>query len=530
MTDQFTADTDDLRAFADSGRGRLASLAAISQLIAFRRSWVGRVLGDGPTGESTGRALAELHDRLAIGNVFAETIADALEAFEPADPDGDASRVRVDQRIVATALREVGLVTTGHLTPGAADRLAGRLDQDGLADDGPLATVAATHRSVVADIDRGDDLGITNGELNRVRDHLAELDQTGVELVFAQLTDAQLERLFHNVHSSGFWSNDWDDRERTEFYDLLAPLSSELKIELEPHSPYLGAWGAAEQAATARGAPTALANLVGSDGVTGRLDFEEREALLRQAANYPTPTAIGNLSRLADHGWFDGMSLDDQQRTAKMIGHLSSHHIGDRTVIDNTLDHFLAPDAPYRFDWDKDGTAYGSAGGGEFHLNRRYLDAGDDPVSRSIPAGIDADDTEHMVLHTVAHEVNHLVNDDRVDDSFEYFMAEYRAYWVGHVSQFGAPPTRGDVEGRVRYLLTASDGAYRHIASAVDDPVEGPKIADFATGIVGRPVTASDLVVEIRAGVTDPDDPAPTPIPVDDGPNSTTNAPIEDVP
>ncbi len=526
MIDEFTADTDDLRTFADTGRHRLATLASVSRLIAFHRSRVGGVLGDGPTGEAVGHTLAELHDRLTIGNAMAETVADALEAFA----GGDDPLISVDPLIVTAAMREVGLVTTGRLTSGAADRLAGRVDVGGLADDGPLATIGAAHRMVVADIDRGDDLGISNGELNRVRDHLADLDPAGIELVFAQLTDVQLERLFHNVHSSGFWSNDWNDRERTEFYRLLAPLPADRKLALGANSPYLGAWGSAERAATDPGAPAALDGLLTGDGVTGRLDFEERTALLRQAANYPTPAAIDNLTRLADHGWFDGMSLDDQQRTTKLIGHLSSHHPGDRAVIDHTLDQVLAPDAPYRFDWDRGGTAYGSAGGGEFHLNRRYLDAGDDPVSASVPAGIHPDDTEHMVTHTVAHEVNHLVNDDRVDASFEYFMGEYRAYWVGHLAQFGSPPTRGDVEARVRYLLTATDGAYRHIADAVDDPIEGPRIAAFAADIVGRAVTADDLVVEIRAGVTDPDDPAPAPIPVDDGPNSTTNAPIEDVP
>lgn len=70
-------------------------------------------------------------------------------------------------------------------------------------------------------IDAGDDLGITESELDTIQDKLEALTDAELEYVLASMTDEQLERLFHNVHSSGFWSDDWNDRERAEFYDNL---------------------------------------------------------------------------------------------------------------------------------------------------------------------------------------------------------------------------------------------------------------------------------------------------------------------
>ena len=341
------------------------------------------------------------------------------------------------------------------------------------------------------------------------------------------LTDRQLEVVFHNVHSSGFWSNDWNDRERTGFYELFGPLSTELKCRVGRFSPYLAALAEAERAAAGdRPAQRALVSLHTSDGFTGHLDFDQRTAVLWQAAHHPSEVAIGNLERLAVHRWFARFDLADTQRSAKMIAFLSEHP-GDPAVIANTLELFLAPDAPYRFDWDREGRAYGSAGGDEFHFNRRYLDGGDDPVLGSVPSGRRQRDTVHMVTHTVAHEINHLVNGDRPTATYEYFMAEYRAFWVGHVAQHGSPPTRGEVRRRVEGFFTAGpDDAYHRIAQAVDDPIEGPLIAAFATDILGRPVAADDLATEIAAGVTDPDVLAPRPVPVDGGSNSLDNAPV----
>jgi hypothetical protein len=378
---------------------------------------------------------------------------------------------------------------------------------------------------IVAAIDKGDDYNMSNGELNRVNDELKDLDVRHRQLVFDSLTDDQLDVVFHNVHSSGFWSNDWDDRERTEFYAILDPLSTKSKERAGQFSPYLEALAEAEQAADGDWAATsALHALRTGDGFTDDLDFDERTALLWQSAHYPDARSIANLERLADQDWFVRFDLGDTQRSAKMIAFLSQHP-GDRTVIDNTLDAFLADDAPFRFDWNKQGRAYGSAGGDEFHFNRAYLDAGNDPVVASVPSTTTYERTEHMVTHTVAHEVNHLINEDSVADTYQYFMAEYRAYYVGQLARNGTPPTRGEVERRVSSFFNAKPGdSYDDIADAARDPVQGPLIAAFAEDILGRPVDHEDLDTEFSIGVTDPDVLAPPPISVAGEANNVENS------
>jgi hypothetical protein len=79
---------------------------------------------------------------------------------------------------------------------------------------------------------KGDDLAVTEGELNRIQDHLAELDDQELAYVMANLTDRELEVLFHNVHSSGFWSNDWSNKQRAEFYQNLMRVGETADIEV----------------------------------------------------------------------------------------------------------------------------------------------------------------------------------------------------------------------------------------------------------------------------------------------------------
>lgn len=93
----------------------------------------------------------------------------------------------------------------------------------------PEAAQAQAALDEVQDILGDDgDYDVSNGELNDIRDQLDGLSPDQIAAVLSGLSDAQIEALFHNVHSSGFWSNDWDDRERDEFYDIIddaGPLS-----------------------------------------------------------------------------------------------------------------------------------------------------------------------------------------------------------------------------------------------------------------------------------------------------------------
>lgn len=169
----------------------------------------------------------ELIDHMVIDTAFVEIVGDALEAF---DVDDDPLAT-VSSGVIDVALSGEGLgtlTTTVPATPAALARVAGRLDGDGLDRESAVIEAAAAYHLIVAAIDRGDDRGMSNGELNRVNDRLAALDPATRALVVDQLDADQLTVLFHNVHSRGWLSNDWDDGERDRFYTMLR--------EMEPSS------------------------------------------------------------------------------------------------------------------------------------------------------------------------------------------------------------------------------------------------------------------------------------------------------
>jgi len=399
-------------------------------------------------------------------------------------------------------------VTTPVLPPG--------LEADGTFSDPALES---TFGDIIDAIDNGDDLGMSNGELNDVRDLLAGLTPEERALVIARLTDKQLERIVHNLHSDSFWSNDYDDRERTEFYELLYDLPLEQKDRIGQFSPFMESFVAAERGVLGDpDAQAAFESLIYADTFTDGPDFDERTALLSADGNYPDPTSITNLEQLTTREWFTDLDLADTQRSAQSVAFLTQYTGGDQDVINNTLDQILADDSTIVLRWDDLGTSlFGTAGGGVITLNRDMLADGNGLVDISNAS------TERMLTHTVAHEVNHVVNNDTVSSSFEYFMGEYRAFYVGEQARYGTTPTAGQVRGRVSALLTATTGAYSNIADALGDPVQGPLIADFVSGIVGHEVTPENVVAELAA-IDDASIDAPTPISVDGGPNNLDNS------
>ena len=139
-------------------------------------------------------------------------------------------------------------------------------------------------------------------------------------------------------------------------------------------------------------------------------------------------------------------------------------------------------------------------------LNSDYLDAGNCPVDLSVHS-----QTHHMLTSTIAHEVSHIVNGDTPSSSFDYFMAEYRAFYVGESVKHGRPPTNAEVQARVDlFLNSSSTGAYPTITEALNDPDEAAKIAEFVSQITGRPVTGDNVASEI-ASLDDPSATAPLP-------------------
>lgn len=248
MSDEVRANTDDLSSFVESGRAFRSSLEEIREDVGRHRSMAADSL-DGTPPASAEPVLVELINRVVISNEFVEAVLDTLLAFET----DDDPMVTVSGDVVAAGLEEAGF--SGLLDPstrrGVAN-LAASVDGDGLDAEGGVADAGAAYVRIASEIDKGDDLGMSNGELNQVQSQLAGLDVEGQELVFATLSDEQLEVLFHNVHSSSRWSNDWDDRERGEFYDVIWGLDQTTRDRLAAHSPWLEVGSPSREASEAR--------------------------------------------------------------------------------------------------------------------------------------------------------------------------------------------------------------------------------------------------------------------------------------
>jgi peptidoglycan hydrolase-like protein with peptidoglycan-binding domain len=225
-------------------------------------------------------------------------------------------------------------------------------------------------------------------------------------------------------------------------------------------------------------------------------DFEslkpaEKTAALHQVANYPDDRAINNIERTLAKDWFRGQDLDDKQRSLKTIADLSSNQQGNRTIIDNTLEHLLGDNSDISLKWAKltpDRTfGEGDASTRTITLNPQYVPQGNDRVP-------DNDDAKHLTRHTVAHEVNHILNNDVPrPSSFQHFELEYRAWAVGFKAEHGHWPTNKEAMERVRHELTANDGGYKDIKGAGSKAGDAMAIFRFLSQMTGRQVNAGNL-------------------------------------
>lgn len=190
MTGLVSADTDDLASLVASGLRYVTALSSIRADLDHRRSVTAGALG--ASIPSADGALGRLIDLAVETNAFVQVVEEALRSF---DDDLATPEATVWGGVVDLALAE-------------AD---GR--SDGAWD---------AFEEMVEAIDNGDDLGMSNGELNKVADLLADLEDDELRYVFDALSPEQLVRVFHNVHSSGWWSNDWSPDEEADFYATLA--------------------------------------------------------------------------------------------------------------------------------------------------------------------------------------------------------------------------------------------------------------------------------------------------------------------
>ena len=243
------------------------------------------------------------------------------------------------------------------------------------------------------------------------------------------------------------------------------------------------------------------------------LNAQEKTAVLSQVKNYPDPRSVANVDRMLSKDWFKDQKLDDKQRSLKTVAYLSQYDAGDRKVINNTLDKMLDPKSDFKLVWKdypNNGKAiyYGEGDNKTLWLNKGMLPADNNKV-------IENDQTKELVVATSAHEVNHLLNNDKVQNTFRYHEAEYRAWYVGFEAKNGRPPTNQEaVEQRIRWQLN-KDGPYGKPAEeALKDPKEAQKFFDLWSKMTGQKVDASNYKTILYSDASKwktAGDPAPVP-------------------
>lgn len=99
-------------------------------------------------------------------------------------------------------------------------------------DDPPTENAAEVFEDILDELNEDDDLGVSEGELNEIAEYLASLTPEELNWVLANLSDEELIRLFHNVHSDEFFALDWSDEQRDAFYETLAALDPAVREEI----------------------------------------------------------------------------------------------------------------------------------------------------------------------------------------------------------------------------------------------------------------------------------------------------------
>lgn len=252
------------------------------------------------------------------------------------------------------------------------------------------------------------------------------------------------------------------------------------------------------------------------------LDAAEKTAVLSQVKNYPDSKVVGNLERMLGKGWFEDFDLGDKQRALKLIGYMSYPRPGlDQTIIDNTLEKFLAADAKYSLKIEPisappGNVTFGNASGSTMRVNEDLISADngrleDNPTHPDWATGLAVD--------TIPHEINHLINGDKVKPTFDYLNQEYRAWYVGFSASHGRPPTNAEALERWSYFLTPGGGYWDSAAKgALNDPKEAAKIYEELSKLTGLDVNAgnfrkilADLANDTSLYKTDPAGPAVVP-------------------
>ena len=212
------------------------------------------------------------------------------------------------------------------------------------------------------------------------------------------------------------------------------------------------------------------------------------------------------------------MDLEDQQRAAKSIAYLASvgeteQNSKQQAIITNTLMRLLSEKIPLTFtemndDPGKITFGYAKAGVPGIYINKDLIPAGNQPYPK------DKANSRHVILATIPHEVSHQVNGDINKPTYEYFQAEYRAWYIGWLAEYNREPTKQEAFDRCIDLINI----YPNIQSALfDKPEERAQMLAFMNQMRGVPdinLQDRNKIIEFLQGrVKDGNKTAPVPDP-----------------
>jgi len=239
----------------------------------------------------------------------------------------------------------------------------------------------------------------------------------------------------------------------------------------------------------------------------------EKTAVLSQTKNYADAGAVANIDRLLQKNWFRAQDLGDKQRTLKVIGRLSQYPMGDRQIIDNTLDKLLDPNSHLRIEWASLGTTFGDRGDNLIRLNndKKLAPAGNDKLPEN-------ESTDELAIATLPHEVNHSVNNDAVAPTFKYFEEEYRAWYVDFKAEHGRPPTNQEaMEQNVAWQLNPDSVYGKSTGPALRNPKEAEQFYHFLESVTGMKVNAKNWKDVVKSDPATWPDKGQSPAPVPPG-------------
>lgn len=232
----------------------------------------------------------------------------------------------------------------------------------------------------------------------------------------------------------------------------------------------------------------ALGQLMDS-GKFKALTADEKTAVLSQMRNYPDARVADNFSKLLDKSWFSGgflqsgMSLDDKQRTLKLVAHMTVNSFGDQQIVENTLGKLLNGDVDLKWEDQKPGV------GGYYQKSSHIISLSKGDISAdnsSVPLGHD------WPVVVLAHEMNHAIDKVSPSGTHEYLDKEYQAYYTGHKVDKGNEMNRVDAAGTWKELLDPVGIYGKYSTAALGNKDEAQRICDQIEKITGVSIRVTD--------------------------------------